>query len=110
MSEPVSTSPSIAGAPESARPEMLDGEGRLLEGHLAPAIAGDHVDLSLRERLGRLIGDSADRDDLEFRIDLHGRHGVTRMAADEGLLEVRMGHGFGRADKRVPIWIPLRPC
>ena len=52
-----------------------------------------------QEALGALILQSAHRNHREILIQLNGRHGIARIAADEGLLEIGMRDGFPRTHK-----------
>ena len=52
-----------------------------------------------QEALGAFILQRAHRDHRETLIQLDGRHGIARIAADEGLLEIRMRDGFPSAHK-----------
>ena len=78
---------------------MLDLELPLLERNLTTAITCDDLALGSRETLRGGIGECADGDDLEVRVELHRGLGVPRGCANERLLEGRMGDGFGRRDE-----------
>src|SRR6185436_10120244 len=86
-------------APERAGPEMLDLELRRLLIDLALAKALHHLALELDETPGSAIIQSPHRDHRKTRIELHRRHRIASGGADEGLFELRMRHGFTRADE-----------
>ena len=96
ITEPLSISPSITARRKRAGPEMLDLElgGGLVQ--LAILEFLQHLGLVAHETLGALIDQPAHGDDGEALVDLHGRHGIARVGADEGFLEILMRDALGR--------------
>jgi predicted Zn-dependent protease len=58
-----------------------------------------HFDLLGGELLGALVLERADRDHRQARIDLDRGDRIAGIGAEEGLLEIGVGNGFGRAGK-----------
>ena len=64
--------------------------------------AVDHLALHLVELLDAVIDQRPHRDDRKARVELDRRHRVAGRGAEKGLLEIRMGDRFRRADETRP--------